>query len=110
MLCLVAIDESHLYAIHGRLFHNAMRLLLPLFFVILFKDGEWYPLFLAMTATSTLLLVSDLLWSKFSDFCQWYISIHFEVTGDMGQVALPALVCFLGEDENHVFAYLFVNF
>ena len=59
MLHLVAIDEEHLYVIHGCSFQNAIQLLLRLFFSIVFKDDKWHPLFLAMTATITLLLLSS---------------------------------------------------
>ena len=37
---LLAIDKAHLYAMHGRSFRDAMRILQRLLFVVLFKVGE----------------------------------------------------------------------
>ena len=52
-LRLVAINEVHLYAMHGRSFCVAMRILQRLFFEVVFKAGVWHPLFLGMTAMMT---------------------------------------------------------
>ena len=52
-LRLVTIDEAHLYAMHGRSFRVAMRVLQRILFEVIFKEGVWHPLLLAMTATMT---------------------------------------------------------
>jgi superfamily II DNA helicase RecQ len=81
-LRLVAIDEIHLYTMHGRSFRNCIRQLTDCFFSIVFRQGGWHPLFLAMTATMTLSLLSSFselttvdwslparqLWSSASEF------------------------------------------
>ena len=97
-LRLVAIDEVHLYAMHGRSFRVAMRILQRLFFEVVFKSGVWHPLFLGMTATMTDSLITlfatltnvkwntknekdpynkypHLLWSDASEFRQRYINM-----------------------------------
>ena len=129
---MVAIDEAHLYTMHGRTFRECIRVLRDVFFETIFADGEWHPLFLVMTATMTLDLVESLsiltcvewgktiqtsnwpravhqMWSSAWDFRQRYIDMTFSVTGDIGQVAIPSLVCHL-KRNNDSYACLFVNF
>ena len=50
-ICLVVIDEAHLYAMHDAMFQEPIRLLHSLFFRIVFAVDEWHSLFLAMLAT-----------------------------------------------------------
>ena len=106
---LVAIDEAHLYAQHGRSFREAMKILTTLFFAVVFKVGIWHPLFLAMTATMTLSLLpsisqltnvewtnnNHLLWSNCTEFCQRYIRLDFQVCDNMQRVAYPILINFM---------------
>ena len=59
LLC-VAIDEAHLFAMHGRSFRESIRVLAEVFFHPLFAtDAVTRPLFLAMTATMTARLLLD---------------------------------------------------
>ena len=58
-LRLVSVDEAHLYAMHGRSFRVAMRILQRLLFNVIFAIGVWHPLLLAMTATMTDSLVAS---------------------------------------------------
>ena len=88
LLQMVTLDETHLYAQHGRSFRTSIRILQRVFFAIIFAAGvDYTPLLLAMTATmpQTLLQsLSDLthidftnkrhqLWSTPNDFKQRYI-------------------------------------
>ena len=60
MLRLVAIDEAHLFAMHGRSFRESICVLAEVFFHPLFAtDAVTRPLFLAMTAMMTARLLSD---------------------------------------------------
>ena len=52
-LCLVSVDEAHLYAMHGRLFCVAMQILQHVLFNVIFAIGVCHPLILAMTAIMT---------------------------------------------------------
>jgi len=58
-LRMVAIDEAHLYAMHGRSFRMDIRVLQKILFEIIFKEGAWHPLFLDMTTTMTISLVES---------------------------------------------------
>ena len=49
------------------------------------------------------------LWASFSDFRQRYIKMGLAVTGQIGQVALPALVTHLNDNPNS-YAAMYVNF
>ena len=70
---LLAFDKAHLYTMHGQSFHDSMRILQRLLFTVLFKIGEWHPLFLEMTATMTHSLISS-----FSEliFVNWLLKDH----------------------------------
>ena len=60
ILRLVAIDEAHLYAMHGRSFRESIRVLQHVFFGVLFAESAtWSPLFLAMTATMPATLLAS---------------------------------------------------
>ena len=60
MLRLVAIDEAHLFAMHGRSFRESIRVIAENFFFPLFASERISrPLFLAMTATMTERLLKD---------------------------------------------------
>mmetsp|Transcript_36102 Transcript_36102/g.66172 ORF Transcript_36102/g.66172 Transcript_36102/m.66172 type:complete len:200 (+) Transcript_36102:456-1055(+) len=59
-LRLVTIYETHLYAQHGNTFRGERRLLSALFLSVIFKIGSWHPLFLVMTATMTIPLLTAL--------------------------------------------------
>jgi len=61
VLWLIAIDEAHLYVMHGRLFCDSIRQLKRDFFRHISSAGKSYtPLFLAMTATMPLSLLKSL--------------------------------------------------
>ena len=58
-LCLVAIDEAHIYVMHGCFFRDSIRVLADVFFLPLYgAAGDHAPLLLVMTAT----LPYSLLW------------------------------------------------
>ena len=124
VLRLVAIDEAHLFAMHGRTFRESIRVLRICFFSVVFRNGlDYHPLFLLLTATMTIPLLEGIShltrvdwtlksrqqWSSPSDFRQRYIKMGFDVTGDIGQIALPILVKKLREDKT-MYACIFVNF
>ena len=122
-LRLVAIDEIHLYTMHGRSFRDCIRHLNDCFFSIVFRQGVWHPLFLAMTATMTLSLIQSFstltsvdwslptrqLWSSAFEFRQRYIYMGLQVTGDIGQVSYPMLLSHLAANPSS-YAAIFVNF
>ena len=131
-LRLVAIDEAHLYAMHGRSFRVAMRILQRLLFSIVFKVGVWHPLFLAMTATMTTSLLSSfstltnvdwtatdnnkvwdtnrhLLWSDAYSFRQRNIRIGLNIGTKMGKALLEPMVDLLIASTT-VCVCIFVNF
>ena len=59
VLQLIAIDEAHLYAMHGVSFRDSIRQLERDFFARLFQNQNKYaPLLLAMTAMLTTLLLA----------------------------------------------------
>ena len=124
LLCLVAIDEAHLFAMHGRSFRESIRVLSEVFFRPLFASGAISrPLFLAMTATMTAHLLSDFsklthvdwslerhqLWSTPSEFRQRYIKMDLHVTGDVKNAGLLPVIEVLKNDRN-ARACVFVNF
>ena len=91
---------------NGRSFRESIRVLRDVFFAVVFNAGHDYsPLLLLMTATMPSTLLRSLLnltnvnwtkpyhqlWSTPIEFQQRYISMDFEVTGDIGQVAPPLL-------------------
>ena len=96
-----------------------------LFFAIVFArgGGVYNPLFLAMSATMNNSLVRSLLslkngnwyetrhqlWSDHIQFRQRYIRIGFEITTNIGQVALPLMVDYL-RNNPATYACLFVSF
>ena len=131
-LCLVAIDEVHLYAMHGRSFRVAMCILQRLFFEVVFKSGVWHPLFLGMTATMTDSLLTSfttltnvtwntknekdpynkyphLLWSDASAFRQRYINMGLRICSNMEKKLLHLLVGILLSSAT-VCVCVFVNF
>ena len=81
-LCMVAIDETHLYTMHGHTFRECIRVLHDVFFETIFADGEWHPLFWMMTATMTLDLVESLSiftcveWEKTIQTFNWPRAVH----------------------------------
>ena len=124
LLRLVAIDEAHLFAMHGRSFRESIRVLAEVFFHPLFAtDASTRPLFLAMTATMTARLLSDFsklthvdwslqrhqLWSTPFEFRQRYITMDLHVTGDVKNTGLSPIVQLLKKDRD-VRACVFVNF
>jgi len=61
VLCLIAIDEAHIYAMHGHSFRDSIRQLKRDFFYCIYGAGKSYtPLFLTMTATMLLSLLKSL--------------------------------------------------
>ena len=61
ILRMVAIDEAHLYAMHGRSFRVQIHQLLPDLFKIIFADDkQHYTLCLVTTATMTQSLLTSL--------------------------------------------------
>ena len=122
-LRLVAIDEIHLYTMHGKSFRDSIRHLNACFFSIVFQQGKWHPLFLAMTATMTQSLLhhfstltsvdwslpSRQLWLSAFEFCQRYIYMSLQVTGDIGQISYPMLLSHLSANPSS-YAAVFVNF
>ena len=124
VLRLVAIDETHLYGMHGCAFRESIRILKRVFFAVLFNErARFHPQCLLVTATmmpSQLQSISDLTtidwtkkhhqqWSSPSEFRQRYIEMDLKVTGDIGQKAFPAVVERLQTDEN-AYVCIFVNF
>ena len=124
-LRMVALDEVHLYTMHGRTFRECIRYLLAEFFKKMYNDSSTLkpPLFLAMTTTmmeSILISFSSLtnvdwskkshqLWSSFSDFSQQSINMAFDVTSNITQVGIPRLVKHLLCNPDS-FAAIYVNF
>ena len=123
-LRFVAIDEAHLYAMHGKTFRECIRLLQTSFFERVFGlEVDHHPLFMVMTATMTSTILPCLstltsvdwesnehqMWAPHEDFKQRNVQIDFEVTGDIGQVALPRLVEKL-KNKASAYVCLFVNF
>ena len=124
VLRLVAIDEVHIYAMHGRSFRDSIRVLKRDFFAKLYRDRIGYsPLFLVMTATMPTSLIATLEdltyvpWSKpchqmrssAKQFRQRYIDMDLRVQGDIQKLGLAELVLLLKEsDDTH--ACVFVNF
>ena len=124
VLRLIAIDEVHIYAMHGRSFRDSIRVLQREFFSKLFLRRSGYsPLFLVMTATMPLSLVSTLeklthvQWSKpchqlrstAVEFRQRYIDMSFRVQGDVSKLGINNLLRVL-ESDHHSHACIFVNF
>jgi superfamily II DNA/RNA helicase len=124
LLRLVAVDEAHLIAMHGRTFRDAIRVLADDFFSVVFSQNAQYsPLFLAMTATmsdSLLRSFKDLtsvdwtkpchqLWSSAKEFQQRNIEMDLKVTGNVSEFGLPDVVKLLKTDD-HAHVCIFVNF
>ena len=116
VLCLVALDGAHLYAHNSTTFCGCICFLLDqLFRVVLFRtSGCQHPLVLAMSATMTLLLydylarLTTIPWKKSrhhllcsaAEFRQQDIFLNFELSSDIGQVALPKFVAHLCDSPN----------
>ena len=125
MLRLIAIDEVHIYAIHGRSFRDSIRVLKQDFFAKLYRgcEGKYQPLFLAMTATMPICLIKTLFdlthvnWSKpcyqmcssAAEFRQRYIDMDFKVQADVNKLGILELLKVL-EGSNNSDACIFVNF
>ena len=124
LLRLVAIDEAHLFSMHGRSFRESIRVLAEVFFRPLFgADRSSEPLFLAMTATMTARLLADFspltyvnwalerhqLLSTPTEFQQRYIKMDLHVTGDVKNAGLVPVVKVL-KDNRDSRACIFVNF
>ena len=121
-LHLVTIDKAHLFAQHGRLFRESLRVLTTIFFVVIFRAGCWHPLFLAMAATMALNLIPSFsmltninlslpqhqMWSQWHNFWQRDITMNFKVVDYMAQ-AYPILINHLRENPNSS-AFILVNF
>ena len=56
-LWLIAIDETHIYAMHRHTLRDAMQILQQIMFERIFEKGGWHPLLLAMIATMTIPLI-----------------------------------------------------
>ena len=97
-LRMIAIDEAHLYAMHGKTFREDIRILRDIFFAPLYNEGaEYTPLFYAMTATMPETLIealSDLthvdwgnknhqLWATPCEFAERYVEMDYELTGNL---------------------------
>ena len=122
-LRLIAIDEAHIYAMHGRTFREAMRILQKIMFERIYKVGGWHPLFLAMTATMTLSLLSSFailtnvdwtlkhhqLWSTAGEFRRRYIYFGLHVMSTIGKGILDSLIDLLKRRPTAC-AFIFVNF
>ena len=124
VLRLVALDEAHLYAQHGTTFRGCIRLLLDQFFRVVFSrtSGRQHPLLLAMSATMTLRLAGYLarlttipwtkprhqLWCSAAEFRRRNIDLDFDLSADIGQVALPKFVAHLRDSPN-ARVFFFVN-
>ena len=119
-LRVVAIDEAHLYTMHGRTFRDSVRCLGDVFFrpLVAFRF-----IFLAMTATMSPDLLRDFsalthvdwtdprhqMWASASEFRQREIKMEVHTTGDITQHALKDVVELLVSDcDAHV--CIFVNF
>ena len=102
-LRLVAVDEAHVYAMHGRSFRASIRALGECFFSVVFAAGAAYtPLFLAMTATMPLVLLevfsrlthvnwmlaAHQLWSSAVEFQQRNVTFALHVRGGCQTVRL----------------------
>eukprot|EP00581_Thalassiosira_minuscula_P015075 CAMPEP_0183735168 /NCGR_PEP_ID=MMETSP0737-20130205/45899_1 /TAXON_ID=385413 /ORGANISM="Thalassiosira miniscula, Strain CCMP1093" /LENGTH=283 /DNA_ID=CAMNT_0025968835 /DNA_START=560 /DNA_END=1408 /DNA_ORIENTATION=+ len=123
VLRLVAVDEVHLYSLHGG-FRDVIRILKRDFFSKLNKGFKEYdPLFLGTTAALPLPLTRSfpslthtdwtkpyhILRSTPSEFQQRYISMQLILQPEVGQHGLPTLAELLRED-NDAHACIFVNF
>jgi superfamily II DNA or RNA helicase len=125
-LRLIALDEAHLFTMHGATFRHSIRFLRDEFFAIVYALGrEYYPLLLAMTATmpeSLLRPFSSLthvnfcdprhhLWGTAKEFQQRNIFMGLSTKNQAAvkQDALRPIVDLLKtDDEAHV--CVFVNF
>ena len=122
-LRLIAIDEAHVFAMHGRTFREAMRIPQKIMFECIYKEGGWHPLFLAMTATMTLSLLSSFatltnvdwtlkhhqLWSTTGEFRYRYIYFGLHVMSSIGEGILDSLIDLL-KRRPMACAFIFVNF
>ena len=123
-LRFVAIDEAHLYAMHGRSFRGELRLLHASFFEVVFRTGgEYHPLFLLLTATMTRQLLPHIskltnvdwsmserqMWSSSQEFRRRYITVKLKVVDNMCSSGSPDTIAFLKQDEVGC-ACVFVNF
>ena len=114
---LVAIDEVHLYTLHGCTFRDSIWFLRDNFFRRLV---EYRILFLAMTATMSVDLLKDFfalthvnwedehhqMWASPRDFCQREIKMELHPTGEITQLALKPVVEILVSDaEAHVYIF-----
>lgn len=124
VLRLIAIDEAHIYAMHGRSFRESVRILGRDFFSKLYRGVKpYYPLCMPMTATmpnSLLSTLSDLThidWTKPchqmrsspEEFRQRYIDMDLHVQADVGALGISSLLELL-ENDDQMHACLFVNF
>ena len=124
ILRLVAVDEAHLYAQHGRTFRESICVLSNLFFQPLFwGGGDNCPLFLAMTATMTerllrnfsklthvdWLLKEHQLWSTPTEFRQRNIVMDLHVGDQVKNCGLVEVVKVMKQESN-ARACVFVNF
>lgn len=114
VLCLITIDEAHLYAMHRQTFWEMIRVLKLSFFEDFLGRGGYKPLFLIMTATmnkSLLAALADLtcvewtdkcrhMWWLPSEFRQRYIKMVFEATSEIGQKTLPPVVTHVTSNKN----------
>ena len=123
VLRLIALDEAHLYAMGGA-YRASIRLLARSFFARLYKfNPQFYPLFLAMTATMPVSQMKALhelthipwadtrhqLISSPFDFRQRYIDMDFIVQGEVASLGVSPMVDVLSKHADaHVCA--FVNF
>ena len=128
-LRMIAIDEAHLYAMHGKSFREDIRILRDVFLAPIYKDkdeGQYTPLFYAMTATMPDTLIEALveltyvnwggsnhqLWATPAEFAQRYIDMDFELTGTIGSsdMGIPAIIRLMKEGKNNEHVCFFENF
>ena len=97
-MCLVVINEAHIYSMHGQSFCDSIRVVPTALFYSLFDpSADYTPLFLAMMATLTDRLLTAFsalthfdwsllrhqLWSRPKEFEQCNIFIDFHVRGEV---------------------------
>lgn len=124
MLRLVAIDEVHLYALHGLTFWESIHVLSDVFFKHLFGSASKNsPLFQAMTAMMTAHPMKQFSrlthvdwaspkhqhWSSPKEFRQRNITMDLHVSRDIKNVGLVDIVNVM-KCEQRARACVFVNF
>lgn len=113
----ISIDEAHLWAKQGSSFREDIRQLKHDFFLPIFRDPKFSPLFFGVTATMSQItrsILSDLttigfppdcrVWADFNQFEQDSIVMNHIVTSDYTR-SLKKVVDYLADNEGSAFIY-----